>query len=71
MICLLRNIRAFAALYRKGNSLMMAILVKPNSKANGIMEINDDFVRVAIKAPPIDGQANVALIDYLSGILGV
>lgn len=58
MICLVRNIRAFAAIYRKGNSLMMAILVKPNSKANSIMEINDDFVRVGIKAPPIDGQAN-------------
>lgn len=58
MICLLTNIRAFTAIYRKGNKLIMAILVKPNSKLNCIMDINDDFVRVSIKAPPIEGQAN-------------
>lgn len=35
------------------------------------IDITNEGIRIQINAPPVDGEANVELIKYLSSILGV
>lgn len=48
---------------------MLTIGAKPNSKHSKIMEINDEYIGVAIAAPPRQGQANEQLIKHLCYVL--
>jgi uncharacterized protein len=55
---------------QRGSAL--AVRVTPRASRNEIVEILDDgTIRVRLAAPPSDDEANVALIDFLSEILGV
>ena len=55
---------------QKGSAL--AVRVTPRASRNEIAEILDDgTIRVRLAAPPSDNEANIALIDFLSEILGV
>jgi hypothetical protein len=55
---------------QKGSAL--AVRVTPRASRNEIVEILDDgTVRVRLAAPPADDEANTALLDFLSDILGV
>ncbi len=54
------------------NGAAIAIRVTPRSSKNEISEIlNDGTVKVRLTAPPVEGQANQALIQFLAGILDV
>lgn len=55
---------------QRGSAL--AVRVTPRASRNEIVEILDDgTIRVRLAAPPSDNEANMALIDFLSEILGV
>ena len=55
---------------RKGAAL--AVRVTPRSGKNEIAEILEDgTIKVRLAAPPVDGKANAALIDFLAKILDV
>jgi uncharacterized protein (TIGR00251 family) len=55
---------------QKGSAL--AVRVTPRASRNEIVELMEDgTIRVRIAAPPTDSEANEALIDFLSEILGV
>lgn len=55
---------------KKGSAL--AIRVTPRASRNEIVEIlADGSVKIRLTAPPVEGQANVALIQFLSEILDV
>jgi hypothetical protein len=55
---------------QRGSAL--AVRVTPRASRNEIVEILDDgTIRVRLSAPPVDNEANVALIEFLSEILGV
>jgi len=50
----------------------IAVRVTPRASRNEIVEILDDgTIRVRLDAPPTDNEANDALINFLSEILGV
>lgn len=50
----------------------LAIRVTPRSSKNEIAEIlSDGTVRVRLTAPPVEGKANAALIEFLSDVLNV
>lgn len=50
----------------------LAVRITPRASRNEIHEILDDgTVKIRITAPPVDGQANKAIIDFLSEILNV
>jgi len=50
----------------------LAIRVIPGAKRNEIDGILDDgTIRIRLTAPPVEGKANSALIDFLSKVLGV
>jgi hypothetical protein len=49
----------------KGNCLNIDIKVIPKSSRD-LIEVCDDFIRVKITAPPVDGKANKAIIKLFS-----
>jgi uncharacterized protein len=50
----------------------LAIRVTPGAKRNEIDGfLEDGTVRIRLTAPPVEGKANAALIDFLSKVLGV
>ncbi|MBR4932253.1 MAG: YggU family protein [Alphaproteobacteria bacterium] len=56
----------------KDNTLFLCIRVLPNAKRSGIEGIwNDTALKVALRAPAVDGLANKALIDFLAELLHV
>lgn len=55
---------------KKGSAL--AIRVTPRARRNEIVEImSDGTVRIRLTAPPAEGKANEALVDFLADILDV
>jgi hypothetical protein len=55
---------------QKGSAV--AIRVTPRASRNEIVEIlGDGTVKVRLTAPPVEGQANAALLAFLSKVLDV
>ena len=55
---------------KKGSAL--AIRVTPRSRRNEISEIlSDGTVKIRLTAPPVEGKANQALIDFLADVLEI
>jgi len=55
---------------KKGSAL--AVRVTPRASHNEIVELLEDgTIRVRLAAPPSDKEANEALINFLSEVLGV
>jgi hypothetical protein len=48
-----------------------ALRVQPRSSRNGFAGTMGDAVKLAITAPPVDGKANQAVIEYLSDFFRV
>jgi hypothetical protein len=45
--------------------------VQPRASRNAIVGVMGDAVKLAITAPPVDGKANAAVIEYLSDLFRV
>ena len=55
---------------KKGAAL--AIRVTPRANRNEIVELlSDGTVRIRLTAPPVEGKANEALIEFLSKVLDI
>ena len=55
---------------KKGSAL--AIRVTPRARRNEISEIlSDGTVKIRLTAPPVEGKANQALIDFLADVLEI
>lgn len=53
------------------SSVAITIHAKPGSKVAAITDLSDEGLGVQIDAPAKDGEANAALLDYISSVLGV
>ncbi|XP_071716705.1 uncharacterized protein [Rutidosis leptorrhynchoides] len=53
------------------SSVAVTIHAKPGSKVASITDFDDDALGVQIDAPAKDGEANAALLDYISSVIGV
>ncbi|KAK7353620.1 hypothetical protein VNO80_19071 [Phaseolus coccineus] len=53
------------------SSVAVTIHAKPGSKSASVTDISDEAVGVQIDAPARDGEANAALLDFISSVLGV
>nr|GMD54928.1 UPF0235 protein C15orf40 homolog isoform X2 [Ipomoea batatas] len=53
------------------SSVAITIHAKPGSKIATITDLSDEAVGVQIDAPAKDGEANAALLDYISSVIGV
>ena len=51
--------------------MSVSVLVVPRSGRNAVLGLQEDWVRIAVRAPPVDGAANQALTRYLARLFGV
>lgn len=50
----------------------LAIRVTPRGRRNEIVEVlEDQTIKVRLTAPPVEGKANQALIEFLAKVLGI
>ena len=50
---------------------MLQIRVVPRAARNGVQAVTATGVKIRLTAPPVDGKANTALIEFLSEALAV
>lgn len=58
-------------LHTSGDEVRLSVRVQPRARSNAIAGVFGDALRVRLTAPPVDGAANTALIDFLAETLGV
>lgn len=57
---------------QKDNAVYLSVRVSPNTKRSGIEGIwQETRIKIALRAPAVEGKANQALIDFLADFLGV
>lgn len=49
--------------------MKITLTVTPNAKNTFITSLNDHDLKMKVKAPPVDGKANLEIIRYLSKTL--
>ena len=50
----------------KDGRLLLRLYVQPKSSRNAFSGIHGDSIKLAITAPPVDGKANKAVIQFLA-----
>jgi uncharacterized protein (TIGR00251 family) len=52
-------------------SCRIAVKVTPNARVDEIRDFTGDVLQVRLKAPPVDGKANEALVRFIAERLGL
>jgi uncharacterized protein len=52
-------------------AVSFAVRVQPRASRNAVVGEIGDAVKIALTAPPVDGKANEACIEFLAKLLGV
>jgi len=50
---------------------LIQVHASPRASKNQILGLHGDALKIRLKAPPVDGKANEALIEFLSQTLGI
>ena len=53
------------------NGVQFAVRVIPGASKNEVAGIQDGALKLKLTAPPVEGKANRACVDFLAGLLGV
>lgn len=56
---------------QKDGSLWLSVYLQPGASKSEIVGPHGESLKIRIKAPPVEGKANEALIEFLSSVLGV
>jgi uncharacterized protein len=59
------------ALNESGSGITFKITVQPRAKRNAIAGEMDDALKIALTAPPTNGRANKACIEFLANLLNI
>jgi uncharacterized protein (TIGR00251 family) len=59
------------AIHDKASGITFAVKVQPRAKKNAIVGELGDALKLALTAPPIDGKANTACIEFFANLLKV
>jgi len=51
--------------------VQFAVRVIPGASKNEVAGIQDDALKVKLTAPPVEGKANRACVDFLAELLGL
>jgi hypothetical protein len=49
----------------------LEVLVQPRASRTRVAGVHDGRLKIQLAAPPVDGEANAALVEFLAGALGV
>ncbi|ELY3759091.1 YggU family protein [Cronobacter universalis] len=55
-----------SAVSKTVDGLVLRLYIQPKASRDSIIGLHGDELKVAITAPPIDGQANAHLVKYLA-----
>jgi uncharacterized protein (TIGR00251 family) len=47
----------------------LQVLVQPRASRTRVVGVHGDRLKIQLAAPPVDGEANAALVDFLSDLL--
>ena len=54
-----------------GAGLVVRLHVQPRAKRCEIAGVHNEALKIKVTAPPVDDAANLAIIDFLSTLLGL
>lgn len=49
----------------------LSLYIQPGASRSEVSGLHGDRLKIKIKAPPVDGEANVALIEFISETLEI
>ena len=55
----------------EGGAITLEVLVQPRASRTRVAGEHGGRLKVQLAAPPVDGEANAALVEFLAGALGV
>lgn len=50
---------------REGESIILTLHIQPGAKRTEVAGIHDGALKIKIAAPPVEGQANAKLLEFL------
>ena len=56
---------------RDGADLVLELRVQPRASRSEIAGCHGERLRVRLQAPPVDGRANAALVEFVAATFGV
>ena len=56
--------------FEKAGRVWLRVVIKPQSRREGVLGMYGQSVRIGVKAPPVEGRANEALIQLLGRLFG-
>jgi uncharacterized protein (TIGR00251 family) len=56
---------------REGGDLLIAVRVQPRASRTEFAGTIGDRLRIRLQAPPVDGRANAALVEFLADVFSV
>ena len=56
---------------RDGADLLLDVRVQPRAARSEIAGLHGERLRIRLQAPPVDGKANAALVDFVASAFGV
>jgi uncharacterized protein (TIGR00251 family) len=58
-------------LREEGGAVSFDVLVQPRASRAKVGPVHDGRLKIAVTSPPVDGEANAAVIELLAKTLGV
>ncbi len=58
-------------LHDQGGAVVIDVLVAPRASRNRVIAIHDNRLKIQLTAPPVEGQANDALVRFLADELEI
>ena len=55
----------------EAGGVVLEVLVQPRASRTRVVGAHDGRLKIQLAAPPVDGEANAALVAFLAGALGV
>lgn len=65
------NTRAMLTIKETSGGVEFAVRVIPAASKNEVAGVQDGALKVKLTAPPVEGKANRACVDFLAGLLGI
>jgi len=56
---------------REGVDLILDVRVQPRASRSELAGLYGDRLRIRLHAPPVDGRANAALVEFVAATFGV
>jgi uncharacterized protein (TIGR00251 family) len=55
----------------QGDTLTFNVFLQPRASRNALLGLHDNAVKIALTSPPVDGEANKQLIQFLGKLFRV